>query len=175
MKIEKIVVGFLRTNCYLLTIGDDCLIVDPGADYNIIKERIGALNVLGILVTHHHPDHVWALTKIRNAYKAPVYDYKTGTVNCSVGSFTFDIIENKGHTKDSVTFYFKEDKVMLVGDFIFKGTVGRTDLPSGSDIDMRESLKLRKEYEPDIKLYPGHGHETNLGYEIEHNPYFKNI
>lgn len=175
MKIEKIVVGFLRTNCYLLVKGNDCLVVDPGSDFDVIRENIGSLNVIGILITHHHVDHIGALEEMINTYNVPVFDYKSGTGSKTVGTFAFDIIENKGHTDDAVTFYFKDENVMFVGDFIFKGTIGRTDLPTGSDNDMRESLKLRKEYDGNIKLYPGHGMDTVLSYELEHNPYFKNI
>ena len=62
--------------------------------------------------------------------------------------------------------------MMFVGDFIFRESVGRTDLPGGNTIDMLESIKKIKTYPDDIVLQPGHGINTTLGYEKEHNMYF---
>ena len=62
---------------------------------------------------------------------------------------------------------------MFVGDFIFKGSIGRCDLPSGNIKEMKKSINLIKKYDKNIKLYPGHGDETSLGYEIENNIYMK--
>ena len=72
-----------------------------------------------------------------------------------------------------MTFYFEEDKAMFIGDFIFKESIGRTDLPGGSDSEMRESIKKILSYPDDTKLFPGHDDETTLGYEKENNPYLK--
>lgn len=175
MQIKRIVVGILKTNCYLLIKDDNCLIIDPGADYKIIKDIIGTKKVLGILITHRHFDHIGALEELIAEYNVMVYDNGMGEVINQIGPFTFEIIESKGHAKDAITFYFKEDGVMFCGDFLFKGTIGRTDLPSGNDDDMVLSLKKIKEYSKDIKIYPGHGNESSLGYEFENNPYLKNI
>ena len=89
-----------------------------------------------------------------------------------VGAFKFTPIMTPGHSSDSVTFYFKEDKIMFVGDFIFKDTVGRCDLPTGSSSEMDKSIEKIKAYDDDITLYPGHGDETTLGREKEYNLYF---
>ncbi len=62
---------------------------------------------------------------------------------------------------------------MFVGDFIFKGSIGRCDLPYGNIKEMKKSINLIKKYDKNIKLYPGHGDETSLGYEIENNIYMK--
>ena len=62
---------------------------------------------------------------------------------------------------------------MFDGDFIFKESIGRTDLPGGSDADMKESINKILTYSEDIKLYPGHNEETTLKYEKENNPYLK--
>ena len=61
---------------------------------------------------------------------------------------------------------------MFVGDFIFRDTVGRCDLPTGSSSEMDKSIARIKEYSDDINLYPGHGDETTLGREKTHNLYF---
>ena len=61
---------------------------------------------------------------------------------------------------------------MFVGDFIFKDTVGRCDLPTGSSSEMDKSIEKIKAYDDDITLYPGHGDETTLGREKQYNLYF---
>ena len=62
---------------------------------------------------------------------------------------------------------------MFVGDFIFKESIGRTDLPGGDNIDMKKSLEKILTYDEHIKLYPGHDDETTLKYEKENNPFLK--
>ena len=64
MKIERVVVGELDTNCYILTQDNKCLVVDPGAEYAKINEHLIGKEVLGILLTHHHFDHVGALKEV---------------------------------------------------------------------------------------------------------------
>ena len=62
---------------------------------------------------------------------------------------------------------------MFVGDFIFRGTIGRCDLEGGNIKDMKNSLNIIKKYDKDVKLYPGHGDITTIGYELEYNPYLR--
>ena len=83
----------------------------------------------------------------------------------------FDVIYTPGHTDDSITFYFEKEKVMFVGDFIFKGSIGRLDF-GGNETDMKNSLKLIKKYPDDIIIYPGHNESTILG--LEKNNYYFN-
>ena len=61
-----------------------------------------------------------------------------------IGDFTVQVIYTPGHSKDSITFYFKDEKVMFVGDFIFKESIGRCDLPGGSESEMQESIQKLK-------------------------------
>ena len=70
MKIEKIEVGYLDTNCYLLKIDDECVVVDPGGDFIKIKKAIGKSKVVGVLVTHFHQDHIQALEEVLSYYDA---------------------------------------------------------------------------------------------------------
>jgi len=171
MKIEKLILGPLQTNCYLIEKDGNCLIVDPAYDFERIKEEIGNLNLIGILITHYHFDHIGALEELKKHYSVPIYDYNLVNNNLN---FNFEIIQNPGHTSDSVSFYFKEEQIMFVGDFIFKETIGRTDLETGNMEDMLKSIEMIKEYDDNIILYPGHGESTTLGYEKLNNIYFKN-
>ena len=88
-----------------------------------------------------------------------------------IGDFKFKTIYTPGHANDEVTFYFEDEKVMFVGDFIFKESIGRWDFPGGSEKEMKESLEKIKTYPKDIKLYPGHQEETTLEHELKNNPY----
>ena len=89
-----------------------------------------------------------------------------------IGPFSFSVIYNPGHTDDSISFYFKEDKVMFVGDFVFLNSIGRCDLDGGSFIKMKDSISKLIKMENDITLYPGHGLKTTLNYEKKHNSFF---
>lgn len=161
MKVDKVVVGTLETNCYILSIDNDILIIDPGDEYEKIIDKVNGKNILGILITHHHFDHIGALKYFNNV----VYDYNNlREKNYNIGKFNFDVIYTKGHTSDSICFYFKEDNIMFTGDFIFKNAIGRTDL-GGDNIDMKKSLNKIKSYDDNIKIYPGHGESTYLGEE----------
>lgn len=170
MEVKKVVVGSLQTNCYLLINDDKCLIIDPGDEAEKIKEEISNKTVVGILITHHHFDHVGALNNLKEFYQTKVYDYHNlEEINYNIENFSFEVIYTLGHTDDSVTYYFKDYNIMFVGDFIFKGSIGRTDLPTGDINNMEESLNKIKNYHDNIKIFPGHGDETTLGYERDNN------
>lgn len=171
MIIRKLVLGPLSTNCYLIIKDNDCLIVDPAYDFDTIKKEINGLNLLGILVTHYHFDHIGALNELKQKYNVQVYDYNTKEIN--VENFDFEIISTKGHTSDSVTFYFNKENIMFVGDFIFKETIGRTDLETGNMLEMQKSIDMIKKYDDNIIIYPGHSESTTLGYEKNNNIYLK--
>ena len=173
MDISCIKVGYLKCNCYLLEKNNTCLLIDPGDDLDKIIKFIGNKNIIGILLTHSHFDHVSSVEDLVSIYNYPVYDInnlKEG-VN-KVGIFSFEVIKCFGHTNDSISFYFIDDKVMFTGDFLFKGTIGRCDLPESDYGLMLKSIDKIKQYDDDIVIYPGHGVESTLGYEKNNNLYF---
>ena len=92
----------------------------------------------------------------------------------TIGPFDIEVIYTKGHTNDSVTYYFKEEKIMFTGDFIFKNSIGRTDL-GGNTKDMIESINKIKHYDDSIIIYPGHGEYTTLSSEKENNEFFNTL
>lgn len=84
-------------------------------------------------------------------------------------------IHAPGHTRGSLVFMFN-DEVLVSGDVLFAGSIGRTDQPTGSPKDMENTL--RKKILPlpdDVRVLPGHGPETTIGYERRVNPYLKNL
>lgn len=172
MKIDRVVVGYLEENCYILTLNNKCLVVDPGDEANKIIDVIGNKEVLGVLITHHHFDHVGALDEIVNKYNTKVYDRNNlEEKEYNIDDFTFSVIYNPGHTDDSISFYFKNINSMFVGDFVFYQSVGRCDL-GGNIRQMHESINKLKEIKEDVNIYSGHGQMTTLKYEKENNPYF---
>lgn len=174
MEIKKVVTGSLDENCYILIKNNECLIVDPGSDFPKIKEEIGNNKIFGVLITHSHFDHIGALRNFLT--KRSIKIFKRSNLEekeYTIGSFKFKCIYTPGHSKDSVTFYFEEEKIMFIGDFIFKDSIGRTDLPGGDPKEMETSIKKILAYDDDIELYPGHYEETTLKKEKENNPYLK--
>lgn len=174
MKIKTVKVGYLETNCYIASIDNDCLIIDPGDEVDKIINEIGNLKPVGIIITHYHFDHIGALKELVNKYNVKVYDYKLEEKEYTINNFEFKIIHTKGHDDTCITIYFEKEKIIFVGDFIFKDSIGRIDLENSNKLDMFESINKIKKYPNDIILYPGHGEITNLGYEKENNIYFKN-
>lgn len=174
MQIEKVVTGVLDENCYVLKKNNTCLVIDPGDQYNKIKDTIGDLKVLGVLITHSHFDHIGALRNFLT--KRSIKIFKRSNLEEKeyiIGDFKFKVIYTPGHSKDSVTFYFEEEKVMFVGDFIFKESIGRVDLPGGNQKDMELSIEKIKKYPTDTIIYPGHYDESTIGFEKENNIYLK--
>ena len=164
MEINKVVVGILETNCYILTKNNKCLIIDPGDEYNKIKEQINNKQLVGIIVTHYHFDHIGALNHFDKSLIIDINNLEEKEYK--IGDFNFEIIYTPGHKEDAITIYFKEENIMFTGDFIFKNAIGRTDLNGGNNVDMINSLNKKKKYNNKIKIYPGHGDYTYLGEEI---------
>ena len=176
MKIERVIVGVIECNTYILSINDKVLVIDPGDEFKKIDKAIGNRKVMGIVITHHHFDHVGAVPSIVNKYRCKVYDINNLSEGLNkIDCFKFYVIYTPGHKEDSITIYFKEEKAMFCGDFIFKNDIGRCDLEGGNIKDMYDSISKIKKYDRDIIIYPGHGDKTTLGYEISNNIYFNNI
>ena len=171
MDISCIKVGYLKCNCYLISRGKESLLIDPGDELDKIEKLINGRNIKGILITHSHLDHVGCVNYLVNKYNYSVYDNSNLSEGINkIGNFIFEVIRCYGHTMDCLSFYFKDDKVMFTGDFLFNGTIGRCDLV-GSDINaMQNSINKIKNYSDDIVIYPGHGRKSILGVEKKNNP-----
>jgi hydroxyacylglutathione hydrolase len=105
---------------------------------------------------------------------AEVRELRNGEVVELVG-LTFKAIHAPGHTRGSLMFEVS-DQVLVSGDVLFAGSIGRTDLPTGSAKEMEETL--RKKVIPlsdHLQVLPGHGSRTTMAYERKTNPYLKNL
>ena len=87
------------------------------------------------------------------------------------GSHQLEIIPTPGHSRGSVTFYCKEEKVAFTGDTLFQNSIGRTDFKGGSMFQIINSLRFLAQLPDDVKVLPGHGPATSIGEELAHNPY----
>lgn len=201
LEVVKLVVGELLTNCYLLKSGKEGVVVDPGAEGSLILKKIEELNikVKYILDTHGHFDHIAANDVVREATGARLaihhldaccltsaYKNSSLLLGWNIKQKSADILLNEGdvlefgfcnltvlhtpgHTKGSASFLI--DNKIFVGDLLFAGSIGRTDLPGGSSEAMTESLKRLGELPEDTVVYPGHGEETTIKEEVESNPF----
>jgi hydroxyacylglutathione hydrolase len=89
-----------------------------------------------------------------------------------VGADTFQVRHTPGHTPGHVVFYCARQKVVFCGDVIFRGSIGRTDLPGGSYETLIQSIETKILTLPDETiLYSGHGPETKVGIERAYNPF----
>jgi len=80
-----------------------------------------------------------------------------------------EIIGTPGHTHGGVCYWFREENVCFTGDTLFKGSCGRTDLPSGDARILAQSLKKLAELPPETRIIAGHGDETTIAYELKTN------
>ena len=200
MRINQVVVGLLKANCYVV-VNDakQAIIIDPGADEAKIEKVLGSNKLVAILLTHGHVDHMGAVPYLVNKYHVPVYAHKKekfilehSKVNYSdrysrtpvelvegisyicnilnIEGFNIEVIHTPGHTAGSVSYLF-DQKYLFSGDFLFKGYVGRTDLYSGNDEQLKASLKAIAKLNPEISVYPGHDEATSIKEELLNNKY----
>ena len=198
MEIRKYVLGPIATNTYLLIEGNDAILIDPASKSEKLIDILGDLNLIGILLTHGHFDHIKAVDGLYDKYKCPVYlheadeqlarDKYSGMsfglvsyISCetlnisegrtSIGPFNFEVIYTPGHTEGSVIYVFED--CIFTGDTLFKGSIGRTDLKGGDERKLKESLRIFKNFSKGYIIYPGHESETNLADELANNCYLR--
>lgn len=88
------------------------------------------------------------------------------------GNTQLEAILTPGHSPASLSFFCRESNFLIAGDVLFYGSVGRTDLPGGDYDTLIESIVNRLlPLGEDVKVYPGHGPSTTIGYEKRHNPF----
>lgn len=88
------------------------------------------------------------------------------------GHTELKVIHVPGHSPGSVAFYGEKDKILVVGDIIFEGSVGRTDLPGGNHDLLISGIKEKLlVLDSEVKIYPGHGGSTTVGWEKRTNPF----
>jgi glyoxylase-like metal-dependent hydrolase (beta-lactamase superfamily II) len=103
-----------------------------------------------------------------------VSEIKNG-LNLELLGMNVKVIHAPGHTRGSVMFHVN-DEILLSGDVLFAGSIGRTDLPTGSASDMIQTLRNKVlPLSDDLRVLPGHGPETTIKFERKNNPYLKEL
>ena len=155
-----------------------------------------------ILLTHAHFDHIGGANTLRKLSGAPIYCYSAekalcedAAVNCSSeygepvtvvpdaylddlqmiesAGMKCQLFATPGHTVGSCCYYFEEDQVLISGDTLFAGSVGRSDLPTGSEGTLIRSIKEKLSgLAGEVRVFPGHGDSTTIEYESKHNPFW---
>lgn len=107
---------------------------------------------------------------------APAEHFLTPAKGFEIGSFTFDIVHTPGHSPGSISFIFPEDRLAFVGDTLFKGSIGRTDLIEGNEQLLLKSIKDNfLNLASDTIIYPGHDEATTVEDEIRTNPFLRGM
>lgn len=201
--VEIVNVGMIGTNCYIIYNDDkQAIIIDAGDDAEKIIKKVEELGVqvVAVLLTHGHFDHILAVNEIVDKYGVPVYAgadeevllkdpklngssyYRRDRVvknysllednsEITIAGFNIKVLFTPGHTVGSVCYYIKDSKVIFTGDTLFRESIGRTDMATGDDRLIIKSLHKLMELEDDITVYPGHSEKSSIGYERMCNPY----
>ena len=178
-------------------------VVDPGGDGDRIIEEIerSGLEIEYIFNTHGHVDHVAANAAVKEATGAILVVHEAerealekphsfwaslvGGVEPSqpdetmdegdryeIGTVTVKVYHTPGHSPGGVCLAV--DDVLFTGDTLFAQSVGRTDLPGGSHETLEDSLRrLRDDFPPQTRIFPGHRGSSRLSEEIAQNPYLQ--
>ena len=180
------------------------VVIDPGgmAKEILAYIREAKLSIKAVLDTHGHCDHIGANDAIRDATEAPLYIHKEDGAmisdirlnlsafmgfkvisrpaehllsegdKISFGNSELEVIHTPGHTKGGVCFV--GDGVAFTGDTLFAGSIGRSDFPGGSEVELIGNIKKKLLALPDeTKVYSGHGPSSKIGWERKCNPYLQ--
>lgn len=167
------------------------------AEHNLVPQKL--------ICTHGHFDHIMGndfvcktynintfmhendLENVINATSYSAYfsvdivqppvpcDFLSDGDEIRFGNSALKVIFTAGHTRGGICLYSETEKILFSGDTLFKGSIGRTDLPGGDYDVLVESLQKLMRLPDDTKVYCGHGEETTIGYEKETNPFVVEI
>ncbi|OGC23942.1 hypothetical protein A2291_05505 [candidate division WOR-1 bacterium RIFOXYB2_FULL_42_35] len=178
MQIKTIKVGYLRTNCYILSDEQthDAVVIDPGDEADLILPELAGLKVHYIIITHGHYDHVGAIADVKRLTKAKTVWHEDNFLGqadwvlhdgdeIKFGRVTLKVLHTPGHSPGGICLYTKGH--LFSGDTLFYTTYGRVDLQGSSPRQMSESLQRLAALPDETIVYPGHEEFTSIGQEKE--------
>jgi len=201
--MKKFILGDFQVNTYLLNFRKDAFLIDPGYEGEFLRNELKDFNLKGILLTHGHLDHIDQIGSFTcpiyihkddidalmneniSGYtyfgSTPKYQFSKLNIvpldnnsEIFLGSDPIKVIHTPGHTKGSSCFLYQNR--LFTGDTLFRNDVGRTDLLGGNNQSLRKSINYLFDKMPDyIKIYPGHGENSNIKYERENNLFYKSL
>jgi hydroxyacylglutathione hydrolase len=191
MLLEKTVVGPLYTNCYCLSQDGHAIIIDPGGNPEKIFEIIPTRTLDAIILTHAHPDHLGAISGLKNEYPEskiymhkddlPIYKQACLSSRFYLKTGLDKLPEPDGFLTEGKFIIHNSEFIILetpghspgsiclqikdflfTGDTLFKNGIGRMDFPFSDKNKMKESLKKISQLSGDLIIYPGHGDKSIL-------------
>ncbi|MCU7788347.1 MBL fold metallo-hydrolase [Pyrobaculum sp. 3827-6] len=192
MEVVKVVVGPLATNSYVACQDEECVVVDPGDEGERLLRALSGRSLVAVVATHLHFDHVGAVAHLVEAAGAPFYahpaDWRIYKALNEVAPhwgfkvpelptprdpgerlWLFDVLHTPGHTPGSISLVASD--AVFTGDTLFRGSVGRTDLPYGDWEALTRSVCRLYQLPSHLVVYPGHGPPTTIGAEAAGNPF----
>lgn len=204
MKVISFCENEFEENAYVIIRDKDVTIIDPGFNFDSIDNYLTEHDLLltRVLLTHGHADHIGELNRFIKKYDFKIYINELDVpflndedLNCAKGLGLHVSIKNAknivpindldevegfifyhtpGHTQGSSII--RLNNMLFTGDTLFKGSIGRSDLPTGSLNDLTRSLKfIVSSFPKEIIVLPGHNEKTTLGEEIKKNQYIKTL
>ncbi|TMM17484.1 MAG: MBL fold metallo-hydrolase [Actinobacteria bacterium] len=183
-EIHHVVVGPMDNNVYVLRCKEtgQAVLIDAANEHDRLLELCRRLNVVKVLETHGHWDHIQAVPAVRDAGidvgvtpddsgMLPSYDFLLEDDSVfEVGRLRLQTIHTPGHTPGSMCFRLEGAPVLFSGDTLFPGGPGATGFPGGDFPTIIRSLedRLFASLAPDVLVLPGHGAETTIGTERPH-------
>lgn len=184
--IKSCTVGKWAENTYLIAVGNEAYIVDPGDQFEKLEEEFSQYSILGILCTHAHFDHVGAAANFQKKYNIPFYLHSkdkrlltqanlyrklagASDVNSTPKiDFFLDNIDHLMLSNQEIKIHylpghtmgsvaFEINNSLISGDIIFKNSIGRIDLPGGTASLLESSVKFICNKFKNYKIHPGHG------------------
>ena len=188
MEIKLHPMGDYQTNCYIVTIDNKDIIIDPVV-VALSWIEANAKNPIAVLNTHGHFDHVWSNQIVKETFNIKLYTPKDDSFMLTLNPYNMgmppsyaDVLVNPdeeielegikvkfhhfpGHTPGCSVIEIENS--LFSGDFIFKGTIGRFDFPNSDAKLMKQSINKILTWKNNFHVYPGHGDKTTLQNEIE--------
>jgi len=195
MHIRTFTLTDYQSNCYVVTSEGQSLIIDPGAADPSVLEAVTGTDVVAVLNTHAHPDHIGGNPQLKRQLDVPLLLHKADRAwwrallgddippdrfiaegeAIEVGDVSLEVMHTPGHCPGQVILLDRDERIVFSGDLIFAGSIGRTDFPGGSDAQMSESLRRLDTLDGDWAIYPGHGPTTTLEQERGSNPFLLDL